>query len=247
MRIQELIDGLDITRGRTKRIDCPRCGGSGTLSVTDDCGKRLYNCFRAGCGLSGSRDSKYSHEDFKQWLEQGSSTQTQVAPEFILPAHFKYEFTKVDRYRSYHTYLDIKENRRVFLVRDKEGRVVDAVGRSISGVRPKWKRYASSTWPFVTDWSLDTVVVVEDVISAIAVANATPYCGAALLGTNLFTGVPSLFSGFQKGVVALDYDASAKAVGLVKKLNWYLPTRCVIIKEDLKHYSDEKIRGVLGV
>ena len=82
---------------------------------------------------------------------------------------------------------DVKDRRAVFPIHDK-GVVVDAVGRALDGAIPKWYRYTgnASVYKRVLATPNGVCVVVEDVISAVAVAQISPNTtGLAILGMSL--------------------------------------------------------------
>ena len=131
---------------------------------------------------------------------------------------------------------DIRLNRVVFLVKQK-GRVVDAAGRSLDGRGPKWYRYASSKYPFVCGSGSDAIIV-EDCASSCAVhGNAV---GVALLGTSLLTEHIDTLKRYDRVFVALDKDASDKAVTMLRTLHSHVPTRLMILHTDLKNMEKDE-------
>lgn len=247
--VRELVDGLSgsIPIGRSLRVDCPACGGNKSFSIRNDSGKIKYNCFKSSCSIFGDVEQSVTRGGVQAMWESSIRPDGFSPPEeYHIPAYFRRQRTFIDKYRQWDTYLDVRENRKVFIVHDQAGTPIDAVGRAIQpGRKPKWKRYASSQYPFVAGYGRDSGVLVEDVISAIAVADTGLYTGIALMGTNLQTGSSTWLKGFKRMTVALDYDASAKAVDMVRLLNWTLPTRQVILEEDLKFYSTEEVKEIL--
>ena len=95
-----------------------------------------------------------------------------------------------------------------------------------------------------------TAVLVEDVISAITVANYFPVTGFGILGTSLQQEHLYALSDFDRVVVALDPDASKKALEHAKDLNSYVKeVRVLKLKDDLKYKSLEdfnKLQEVLN-
>jgi hypothetical protein len=243
----EFLEGLDIGSGKSRRMDCPKCGGSNTFSVTNDHGTLLYNCYKAGCSLHGKTSGRFTLEDIQSLLEKRPSKDVSFSP----PSYF----VQGDMYRGMDTLSDRRENRQVFLVRNQQGKPVDAIGRALTqGVKPKWKRYGSSQWPLVVGPYEGIGVVVEDAYSACAVYATGIYSGVAILGTNIHSGFMDWAVGFKGLIVALDYDAATKGLDYALKLSWWLPTTSVILKRDLKHYGPEEIceqlkqaRETLGV
>jgi hypothetical protein len=86
---------------------------------------------------------------------------------------------------------------------------------------------------------------VEDAVSAAAVAATGEYAGVALLGTSLSSGFTG-WSKFNKMIVALDKDASLKALEMQRMLSWYTSTQVCLLDKDLKVYPVEEIRKILN-
>lgn len=140
--------------------------------------------------------------------------------------------------------FDPRARRVVFLVKHK-GVIVDAAGRALDkGVQPKWLRYAGSVWPFICG-SSSTAVLVEDCASAASVSSFAT--GVALLGTNLNSAFVSPLKGFSEVVVALDPDATKKAVDLQRLLSYFVPARVVMLADDLKYFKPERAKEMLGI
>tara|TARA_R100001463_G_scaffold4250_1_gene16243 strand:- start:1626 stop:2162 length:537 start_codon:yes stop_codon:yes gene_type:complete len=131
---------------------------------------------------------------------------------------------------------DFKRNRVVFLVKDGN-KVVDAVGRSIDGRGSKWYRYGDSRKPFIVGDSSQAIVV-EDCGSACSISDKVT--GVALLGTSLLQEyIPQLLH-YQKIYVALDKDATDKAIDMVKTLCRVVPTKLMVLPRDLKNMTKDE-------
>ena len=131
---------------------------------------------------------------------------------------------------------DFKRNRVVFLVKDGN-KVVDAAGRSIDGRSPKWYRYGNSQHPYLCGDS-STCIVVEDCASACSISNIST--GVALLGTNLLDEHINVISKYERVFVALDKDATDKAVDMVKTLCKVVPTKLMVLPRDLKNMTKDE-------
>ena len=87
----ELPDFDDIDDNQGIRVNCPSCGGYGTFTATRVDGSILYNCYKAGCSVSGKKDvvgsSKYVRE------KSIISAETNKY-EFEMPEHFSIYFPK---------------------------------------------------------------------------------------------------------------------------------------------------------
>ena len=47
--IYKFVSDMDIPNGTTKRMDCPKCGGYKTFTVTNNMGSLVWNCYKASC------------------------------------------------------------------------------------------------------------------------------------------------------------------------------------------------------
>jgi DNA primase len=151
----------------------------------------------------------------------------------------------VKRVNAYDAYLsgradiryDFKRNRVVFLVKDGN-KVVDAAGRSIDGRTPKWYRYGSSKSPFVSGTNLSVACVVEDCASACSISGIVT--GVGILGTNLLTEHIDVLKQYDRVFIALDKDATDKAIGMVRTLHTHVPTRLMVLRTDLKNMQGDE-------
>ena len=239
MNISNVIINLDLKIGEQHRGDCPVCGGQNTFTVTRTIEGTLFNCYKAGCKLAGRKATSIRVSDL-----QASNTSEDTGP-FVLPPHVvsnRQEITEwINRYdypfANVELYYDLLENRIVFPVRH-EGVIVDATGRATDQRQPKWKRYGSSGYAYVSGEG-EIAVVVEDAISA-AVAGATDAncTGVALLGTSLLSSHVEQLQGYTGAIVALDPDAGKKTLQFTQELRGQLPHNKVFaarLKDDLKY------------
>ena len=250
--LQGYVESLDIPPLGRYRSDCPVCARKNTFSVSDDGLQRLWFCFHADCNVSG-RTGITLTKDFAKHALSRSQTKPSVPctrNTYEMPDTFVSLSRNLDAelyVRSVHAYdaylsgradirYDFKRNRVVFLVKDGN-KVVDAVGRSIDGRNPKWYRYGDSKKPFVVGDS-NKAIIVEDCASACSVSDKIT--GVALLGTSLLQDyIPSLFH-YQKIYVALDKDATDKAIDMVKTLCRVVPTKLMVLPRDLKNMTKDE-------
>ena len=141
---------------------------------------------------------------------------------------------------------DVKESRVVFPI-TYEGKIVDGIGRSLSGHRlPKWKRYGKSGLPF-THGCGKVAIVVEDCVSA-AVVGYGKFVGVAILGTSLQESHKEYLTQFSTAVIALDPDALPKTLQIAKELKGHVnDVRVLRLKDDLKYRNPtdmEKLNGI---
>ena len=78
----------------------------------------------------------------------------------------------------------------------------------------------------------DNLFVVEDCPSACSVSGLTT--GLALMGTTLLDEHIEVIKNYKKVYIALDKDATGKAILLMKKLRNYVPTKLIVLNKDLK-------------
>ena len=253
--IESFIGSINLYKGGRLRTDCPVCEHSNTFSVTDfnDCIK--YNCFHADCKTSGTVSKSLSADSFKLSKKEFVSAPTDFTGTFR-KNNLPYEAIQYLQQVGCHSAFvdnsadiryDYKRDRIVFCVADKSGNVVDGAGRALQGhVKPKWYRYGAERMPFICGTSKHGVVV-EDCASAVRIGHLVT--GIALLGTHLFEGALSFLKDYDKITLALDHDATAKAVGMLGDIQWQVEdVDMVVLERDLKSVqNDEDVRRALNL
>ena len=144
--IYNTISDIDIPNGTTKRMNCPKCNGYKTFTVTNNMGSLVWNCYKVSCTVGGSTRVHLSVEDIKAGFK-GTDTNNEVAfvlPQYVLPRRdMLYMNRWCDRWQldqdELNLMYDVKEDRVVFPVMH-ENTMVDATGRTLSKRIPKWKR-----------------------------------------------------------------------------------------------------------
>lgn len=248
----DVIEGLSIKEGESSRINCPFCGGNRTFSVSRRNGALLWNCYKASCSISGATDTEMSSDVIQRRLS-GVETATlrRTAP---VPQHttnvrtFKPALDYLRRVNSLEAHeqglIRLRyapaENRVLFYMPGGEG----AVGRSLDGRKPKWKVFGE-TEGLMTIGKGPVAVVVEDAASAASVARVPECSGCALLGTHATHLQMAQLRAFQRVIIALDEDASQKAVRLKGKLEGRVETKVVFLEEDLKYATSNEVRRTL--
>ena len=257
MNIKEYISDLDISNGDTKRTNCPVCGGIKTFTATNNMGQLMWNCYKAGCSVSGGSRVRLTTDDIRSSL--GSAAQETEAvpfqkPEWIVKSYirikdfcYKWKLWSVEQDLLY----DVKEDRVVFPV-VHNNIMVDATGRALGKKLPKWKRYGKNPLPYVSGCG-KTGVVVEDCVSA-AIVGATGgsgcsesgvYVGVAVLGTSLSEVHKKYLSQFDTIIIALDPDALPKTLQFAKELRGYVNNIKVLrLTDDLKYRNPTDIRNL---
>lgn len=249
------VESLDIQPMGRYRSDCPVCGKKNTFSVNDDGMQRLWFCFHADCNVSGRTGIKLSRDFAKLAIKKPTTKVEQPDIKFMLPDTFVSLSRNLDAelyvksVNAYDAYLsgradiryDFKRNRVAYVVKN-ENKVVDAAGRAIDGRNPKWYRYGNSSLPFYCG-SSSTAIVLEDCASACSVSALAT--GVALLGTNLLEPHIEMLRKYERVFVALDKDATDKAVSMVKVLCRQVPTKLMVLSRDLKNLTKEELDDFL--
>ena len=241
--IKNYVGNLHIVSYGRYRGDCPACARHNTFSVTDTGFERLWYCFHADCHTKGSTGVQLTKENskvaFKERLtKQISDTEFVVPDTFVSLSRSKAAEAYVKRVGSYDAYLngladiryDFQQDRVVYLVKH-DNKIVDATGRSLNERKPKWRRYGNSRYPFLSGNGLCGIVV-EDCPSACSVSNSVK--GLAIMGTTLLDEHIDVVKQFEKVYIALDKDATGKAILMMKKLRNYVPTKLIVLNKDLK-------------
>lgn len=252
--IEDFVNDLPLQPNGRLRMDCPACGKKNTFSVGDDNGQRMWHCFHANCHTSGRtglrirKDTPY-HPLLKKITLNGRGGD--VSGVFSLPDTFvslsrePAAESYVRRVNAYDAYregradirYDFRMNRVVYLIKDGN-KVVDAAGRSLDpNIKPKWWRYGKSGYPFISGRS-SIGVILEDCASACSLSGILS--GVALLGTNLMDSHLPALRTFDRLIVALDKDATAKAISMVRRLQAIRPTSLVILDKDVKDMNDDE-------
>ena len=251
--LQEYLNTLNLNIGQSYRGNCPVCNNHNTFSVTNSGTRLLYNCYHSDCSISGYNNNKITTEIFKSTINNSETVAT--ITEFKIPEYFV-SISKSERAKIYlqnnncwSAYLrnldnilyDVKNDRVVFLVR-YNNKLVDAVGRRLGKYGTKWHRYNKSKYPF-TIGDNNVSIVCEDCASACAVSDW--YRGIALMGTHLTNEALTLISSSVEVIVALDKDATRKAIDIVMRIKAKVPTRLVVLDRDLKVQTKNEIREIL--
>ena len=249
--VKTFIEDLALQPNGRLRIDCPSCHKKNTLSVSDNGYERMYNCFYADCDVKGVTGKRLTKTNSRMVFEKKLKPSIKHTPsiEFQLPTTFvplsrnQKAIDYVRSVNSYQAYLDnyvdimydIRFDRVAFLVKDK-GKVVDAVGRTLTNSKPKWYRYGRSNHPFVCGRGR-VVCLVEDCPSAVSLFR---YCTSiALLGTNLLESHIKVIKKYDKVIVALDKDATNKAIEMSRKISQHVNCSVAFLTEDLKNLKDK--------
>ena len=255
--VKTFIEDLTLQPNGRLRMDCPSCQKKNTLSVSDDGYRRMYNCFSANCDVKGVTNNRLTTTNSRVVFEKKSEPSVKhKVSDFQLPTTFvplSRNQKAVDYVRSvnsYRAYLDnvvdimydIRQDRVVFLVKEDK-KIVDAVGKSLTNRKPKWYRYGKSNSGFIIHNSYNIIFVVEDCPSSASVSLFSS--SMAILGTNLLQSHIDVLKQYKKVVVALDKDATAKAVELSRKISQFVKCSVAFLPDDLKNLKDEERERII--
>ena len=254
MKLHQSFENLDLCEGETERTNCPSCGGRKTFTITKKFGTLIWNCYKAGCDNSGKKRTSLSPADIRHRLNSRANNNIEeYVPEFVMPDHVvNLDSVLLDKYKKDYNlncdlYLDVKENRAVFPIKDlATGKLLGAVGRSLREQKTmKWKRYdKSKDLMYFTNINKDLCVLVEDCVSAESCQNAG-FTGVALLGTTMHeTRIKDLIP-YKEVVIALDKDASLKSLKIKKMLDPYVNCRVVLLPDDLKYFPPAIVQDII--
>jgi ribosomal protein L37AE/L43A len=252
MNINKILNDITLINGDTKRIDCPECNGKKTFTITNNMGSIVWNCYKAGCTVSGGRRVHLSSDDIRKSLGKNVS-ETRGIPKFDKPEWLVRDTKSIAPYCSewgldadkLGLLYDVREHRVVFPV-VHNGHTVDATGRSLGKRLPKWKRYGKNDLPYASGYG-SVAVVVEDCVSA-AVVGSHVYVGVAVLGTSLSEAHKRYLSQFSTAVIALDPDALRKTLQFAKELRGYVDTvRVLKLHDDLKYRNPDDLQNLTHI
>ncbi len=239
--IQKYVTDLDLAEGDTVRGDCPDCGGKNTFTANKSEGAVLYNCYKLGCKIRGVQTVGMTAADIQARLHNIPKPKPKIEA-MVIPPHvvftngsglledFKYTWDLHDQ----GLLFDLKDSRAVFPIYSK-GVLIDAIGRALKGANPKWLRYTGKANYFTAGIG-KTVVIVEDVISAITVAKLG-FTGMAILGTSLSDAHMSHLGEYQRIIVALDPDAAHKTLKYRQEVEAWTDIRTIALRldDDIKY------------
>jgi len=251
--VSDIILDIDLPVGDSKRVNCPNCGGIKTFTITNSEGKLLWNCYKASCNVKGATRVPMSVDDISSILDGRSTKQDETfsLPEYVVPrtydiAEWAWELYKIDAEELGLMY-DVKEDRVVFPIKH-DGKIIDATGRAMKNIQPKWKRYGNSGLPYVCGHG-KVAVVVEDCVSAAVVGFGSPsFVGVALLGTSLQETHKGYLSQFSTAIIALDPDALTKSIEFSKELRGHVnDVRVLRLEDDLKYRNPTDMENLHGI
>ena len=263
--IRQFVTDLGLKEGDRHRGDCPECRGRNTFTATNVLGDIKYNCFKLGCTVGGIHGTDMTAAEIHRRLEEQQlqraytnikkEKDTMEIPEYVVTP--KASHTKYQRYIKRwgiaigHTMYDVKDERVVFPIKH-DGRIVDAVGRAVGKKQhPKWYRYTGEADYYMIG-EAKTLLIVEDVVSAIVAFQEIPYVTAmAILGTSLSPKHMEKIGEYDKVIIALDPDAIGKTVEYRREIELWTGNKTVAMNliDDIKYreYEDmDKLKELVN-
>ena len=263
--IRQFVIDLGLKESDRYRGDCPECRGKNTFTATNELGDIKYNCFKLGCTVGGIHGTDMTAAEIHRRLEEQQlqraytnikkEKDTMEIPEYVVTP--KASHTKYQRYIKRwgiaigDTMYDVKDERVVFPIKH-DGRIVDAVGRAVGKKQhPKWYRYTGEA-DYYTIGEAKTLLIVEDVVSAIVAFQEIPYVTAmAILGTSLSPKHMEKIGEYDKVIIALDPDAIGKTVEYRREIELWTGNKTVAMNliDDIKYreYEDmDKLKELVN-
>ena len=234
--MHKYIEDLDLGEGDTVRGDCPDCGGKNTFTANKSGGAVLYNCYKLGCKISGVHTVGMTAADIQARMQEVEQDKPKPKVEIMeLPEYVVRSGSGLDAFRDkwdlwdQGLMYDLKDKRAVFPIFINNV-LIDAVGRALAGAEPKWLRYTGKANYFIGGTG-KTVVVVEDVISAITVAKLG-FTGMAILGTSLSVAHMEQLGNYSQVIVALDPDAAHKTLRFRQEIEAWTGATTIALRLD---------------
>ena len=247
MSMNKYIEDLDLGEGDTVRGDCPDCGGKNTFTANKSGGAVLYNCYKLGCKISGVHTVGMTAADIQARMQEVEQDKPKPKVEIMeLPEYVVRSGSGLDAFRDkwdlwdQGLMYDLKDRRAVFPI-FIDNVLIDAVGRALAGAEPKWLRYTGKANYFIAGTG-KTVVVVEDVISAITIAKLG-FTGMAILGTSLSVAHMEQLGNYSQVIVALDPDAAHKTLRFRQEIEAWTGTSTIALRldDDIKYRVESDI------
>ena len=236
------------------RGNCPVCGGKGSFSINRTVSSIAWICFKASCKVRGRGEVQRSLKDIVNSLLRAYpvSTYTFEIPDYFTSIYsnelaLKYfnNINAMNLFKCGYIKLryDPKQNRAVFLI-ERKGKVIDAMGRAIGKNPMKWYRYGRSDVSFLYRKCKNTVIVTEDIPSAITIGYS--YSAMGLMGTELSDNNMRDLLKFKNCIIALDPDAHSKGLKMAQRLSPYINVEAILIPDDLKYFSPHEAKDLIN-
>lgn len=269
-----LSQAQNLPLGRTSRCDCPQCGeGTNTNAAIINHTTRGYSLFCHACGYNPFQDKGIQTlEELKRLKELNEQAERYTDKNVRVPSDITEDIPLAGRlwlynagisptiWKEYNVGYSESLQRVILPVYGSDGELIWYQGRAVhEGQRPK---YLNPTVPkdgrmFVSCnrtpiSGTTTVIVCEDILSAIRVGKATSclssdgnkYIGVSLLGTKLTTESINTLSNAKRIISWFDADAAGSKARseLYKAVGIFTTVNSIRSERDPKRYSDQDIR-----
>ncbi len=215
---------------------CPKCGSRDNLGEYEDhfwCFGCKYHMRKTDTASLRLRLNRHNTEEQSVMKLSNIKELPRKAMEWLLSYGISQE--EIDKYG---IEWNVKEEMLVLL---QTARYWQA--RTFNSRRPKYMSEGSK--PLTIYGQGDTIVIVEDIISAIKIARLhDEYCACPVLGSSLSYDMENqIVESFKKTAVWLDRDKAKNALRISRKLKQRgLESRVIVTDEDPKEYSKGEIR-----
>lgn len=241
------IEANALALGETMQVYCPFCDNaapySKSMSLTRVANGAVFYCFRPVCNAKG-----LVNINGKATRSKGGIKHDSFNP------YFNYTYELIPRGLSLWRNQGVMYNPTLdtwaFPVYDWTGEQFGWVDRSYTGRVPKAINYLDPSCPKVHfprgfDRMSEYCVIVEDIPSSIAVNMYAPCC--SVLGTSFSKEVLEALQGkFKRIYLALDADATRKAISLKRVLRTLFDVRVIMLNKDPKDMSPEELELHFG-
>lgn len=258
MNIRGYLDSLNLRDDESKRMACPSCGSKNTFTATKEMGQIKYNCYKLDCSIGGYHNVDMTAAEIKILLSKREAPikmerETMEIPEYVVQPsaeHDKYhKFVAKWGIGDSRLLYDVKDERVVFPIYHK-GRIIDANGRAVGNKQPKWYRYTGAGDYFFVHADSETLIIVEDCVSALVIKQLLPNANAmAILGTSLTDRHMEKIAEYNNIIVALDPDAAHKTLQFSREIHLWTGAKTIAfnLDDDIKYKVDNDIERLREV
>ena len=215
---------------------CPKCGSRDNLGEYEDhfwCFGCKYHMRKTDTASLRLRLNRHNTEEQSVMKLSNIKELPRKAMEWLLSYGISQE--EIDKYG---IEWNVKEEMLVLLQTAEYWQA-----RTFNSRRPKYMSEGSK--PLTIYGQGDTIVIVEDIISAMKIARLhDEYCACPVLGSSLSYDMENqIVEKYKKSAVWLDRDKAKNALRISRKLKQRgLESRVVVTDEDPKEYSKGEIR-----
>ena len=217
---------LPLQPNGSMRLDCPVCSKKNTFSVAEQNGQRLYNCFHAQCDTRGRTDLRLTRDNVRESFLPRRVKAVDQSLVFEEPSTFvpiSRSEEALSYIKSVHALNSFREGRVDLRFDFKRNRVVYLIfdgHRMVDAVGRSLTNEKPKWWRYGR--------------------SGYPFlCGNGHVGIIVEDKYKKLY-------VALDKDATKKALEIVIKLQDVVTTKMMILNQDLKDMTDDTRERILA-